>query len=1043
MDPQTDQAKAIPFIVLTSNGKFDLTKEAHAFLSTINSKRLGVVSIAGKYRTGKSYFINKVLLGGKNDKMQSGFAVGHSVNACTKGLLVWNRVLKASEFGGEANLDILIVDTEGFDATDESANHNTRIFLFAVLLSSLFIYNSRLTIDERAIESLELVIKLAQNLKFRESGDESNDDISRTFPAFLWVVRDFALDKKNERGENLTERQYLEKALEESKGITDQAVVKNRIRKAIKKFFPRRDCMTFSRPAEREEDLRNLDLLPDSELRPVFRGEVVKARETIYKTVRSKLFNGNEISGPVFYELAQALVQVINSGQVPNIENIGVYAFQETLRKGSLESVKLAEQLIREAVQKGKPLAECRADIESQVMKSFKENSIGDRKLFKESKSKLQATLNSMFTKQQNEQITTAQKSIKSQFESHFFVLRDAIKARQITDFDRLKFEIDEFQNRLIEQYKNQFELVSIVATQRIELDKTLCNELFERKKDEERQRATQMDEIRFNLENNKLEVARKEQETVELRAELDRLNAQNRALKSGLDQLESAKLQLESKMEEESKAAQKQQVVVDLKIKQMEVEWLGKVEEMRKESATAVRAKEQELLDLKKEIAVKGSTADSYKKELTRRDKDVENYESTINNLKSERKAQEDKLAAYESRAAKAETELRELRDEIAAKNREIADLRITKQSLTDKLSFLNSRCEDMKALYEKVLPTAGDKQSDSLNSPQLAELMQTNREILGLLRQNEIKNKLLKEKLQGLKQLRQIFQECENVQCRRCLKLLHVNFFLNHMRDCQGSNAVRPESTGHFQSWTTQQTREIISRPLGNVGATSLFVRIKDSKPVSNGKEHYIEYHVSVFNEDEKPWVVRKKHRDFTSLISEIKKELPNVVLPKSSSKIAGTSLIADLNNLKRPQVEDRKRVLEECLNDLCKVSEIRQSGPFRRFLEIELKPSNSVTPISSAQQKEKQATPRDDSDSDCDSHDDFLDDSQDEQRFNDEYDQLDNENSQEATRNAPSKQAQLNSFKDLATLGNVVLNKVNKNVSLVGKGFEGQLS
>ncbi len=44
-----------------------------------------------------------------------------------------------------------MIDTEGFGGTDENENHDSRIFLFAILLSSYFIFNSVGSIDEYLI----------------------------------------------------------------------------------------------------------------------------------------------------------------------------------------------------------------------------------------------------------------------------------------------------------------------------------------------------------------------------------------------------------------------------------------------------------------------------------------------------------------------------------------------------------------------------------------------------------------------------------------------------------------------------------------------------------------------------------------------------------------------------------------------------------------------------------------------------------------------------------------------------------------------------
>jgi hypothetical protein len=59
---------------------------------------------------------------------------------------------------------VLVVDSEGIGAFDEDVNHDTKIFLLALLLSSSFIFNSMGTIDENALNSLSLIINLSKNL---------------------------------------------------------------------------------------------------------------------------------------------------------------------------------------------------------------------------------------------------------------------------------------------------------------------------------------------------------------------------------------------------------------------------------------------------------------------------------------------------------------------------------------------------------------------------------------------------------------------------------------------------------------------------------------------------------------------------------------------------------------------------------------------------------------------------------------------------------------------------------------------------------------
>ena len=55
-------------------------------------------------------------------------------------------------------MKVLLIDSEGIGAFDEDENHDTKIFLFALLLCSYFIYNSMGTIDENAINNLSLIV---------------------------------------------------------------------------------------------------------------------------------------------------------------------------------------------------------------------------------------------------------------------------------------------------------------------------------------------------------------------------------------------------------------------------------------------------------------------------------------------------------------------------------------------------------------------------------------------------------------------------------------------------------------------------------------------------------------------------------------------------------------------------------------------------------------------------------------------------------------------------------------------------------------------
>ena len=59
---------------------FSVSEEAISLLRNVK-ERIGVIAVAGKYRTGKSFLLNKIIL---DKKDSNGFGVGPTINPCTK-----------------------------------------------------------------------------------------------------------------------------------------------------------------------------------------------------------------------------------------------------------------------------------------------------------------------------------------------------------------------------------------------------------------------------------------------------------------------------------------------------------------------------------------------------------------------------------------------------------------------------------------------------------------------------------------------------------------------------------------------------------------------------------------------------------------------------------------------------------------------------------------------------------------------------------------------------------------------------------------------
>lgn len=302
------------------------------------------MSVVGKYRTGKSYFLNKVLL--DKPTKASGFEVGPTINACTKGLWVWDRLLEGRDSGGR-KVAVLVIDSEGLNSTEVDSNYDNRVFMFCLLLSSLFIYNSMGTIDEIALQNINLILNLALKIRVKGGSEKaSEDELVEAFPNFLWVLRDAFLSQEDLKGRKLTSKEYLESALKNQKSISTNAFNKNKIRTQIKKFFPVRDCLRFVRPVENESLLQRLDRVDDSKLRKEFRTQVKNARKHIFSRMKPKTCNGQNLGPRLVLELAKTYLTAINEHKELNIESSWKYVVRTQANKAKVHVLEMLGQLV-------------------------------------------------------------------------------------------------------------------------------------------------------------------------------------------------------------------------------------------------------------------------------------------------------------------------------------------------------------------------------------------------------------------------------------------------------------------------------------------------------------------------------------------------------------------------------------------------------------------------------------------------------------------------------------------------------------------------
>ena len=271
------------------DGEFRPNMETMKWIAS-HKRKFGVIACGGKYRTGKSFLLNRLSECNSND----GFGVGDTIQACTKGLWICKHFFRASE-----DLDVLFVDTEGIDALDATDDNDVRIFTLALLLSSLFVYNSVGAIDEAALSTLSLMTRVTESIR---ASNMNPDELATHMPAFHWILRDFALKIEDKQGNALKPDEYLEHSLMISKTSTDE--VKSGTRRAITENFKERHLHIMPRPAS-ENDVCNLAEKPWL-ISARFHEAIEELRCSLFKNIKPVTTQNNTaLTGNMYAELCE------------------------------------------------------------------------------------------------------------------------------------------------------------------------------------------------------------------------------------------------------------------------------------------------------------------------------------------------------------------------------------------------------------------------------------------------------------------------------------------------------------------------------------------------------------------------------------------------------------------------------------------------------------------------------------------------------------------------------------------------------------------
>ena len=316
-------------LVQEVDGSYRANPVALDFLRQIR-RPIAVVVIGGRYRSGKSFLLNKLL----RLPARSGFQTGSTINACTKG--IWLHPVLLEKDGQAA----LAMDTEGMGSMDATPEQDTKLLSIAVVLASIFIFNSTGALDEGSFADVAVLAHAASRL-------QEKDDGAWSAPELFWCLRDFTLQLVSPEGEALTPDQYLENCLAESDKGDSRALLKH--------FFAKRQLFPFVRPIMDESKLQKLNAIPEKDLRPEFCAQMEAFCANLSRHMQPKCVGGQMVDGSTLAHLCSAAVASINAGAVPSVKDTFTFLMENQLDE-SLKTAEVELEQLRDSMMRQLPL---------------------------------------------------------------------------------------------------------------------------------------------------------------------------------------------------------------------------------------------------------------------------------------------------------------------------------------------------------------------------------------------------------------------------------------------------------------------------------------------------------------------------------------------------------------------------------------------------------------------------------------------------------------------------------------------------------------
>ena len=778
--------------------------------------------------------------------------------------------------------------------------------------------------------------------------------MAKYFPTLLWLLRDFSLKLEDKDGNVITEKQYLENALEEKNGTSDSIEEKNRVRNLIKTYFVEKDCFVMVRPVEKESDLQNLQNLPDERLRKEFLEQSKIFRNKVFKKTKPKTFNKKPLSGAMLVELIQSILDSINKGSIPVIENSWKYVLQNEFIKNSKDIINKFLNEIRKNREENKNNSDFMKNIKKysrsvaqNYIKDFLKNNLIDEDTKKEFSEKLQIKINSELNKfdKENEKIFEEKfnleiNKLSEEFISKFTGENNIYKDNNIKFFEDFE-TFKEKANQLTPDFQNKNE---ILFDKFISIMRKYFNEQIFRLKEE--------NEKKIGLLN--LDIDQYKDKIKELNEEINKSKEKNKNHFSKLtNDIINEKLKHKSIEEKMNNLLNSKKLDQENFQKQLDT-IKNNYENKIKDLITSKKKIEEELKANNEEFVIAKMNNEKVtslnEQKFIFLEKEINSWKEKYNNTLKESKNKENNL----------NQEIGALREEIKKlkkekdKNENINTDRLN-SNLNDLMKYfkenIKAQNEENKNMIQKMIQEKENSNKDKELFKNYNDMVMKNSDLQIKLNSSNFKINDLERKIDNLNIFKKIVENTKMFKCKKCKKLFNYEDFKNHYSTCDKIINEENDENKNIENNLNNHNYNNILKNKNINGITSMDLinnNVSSSKfnpdklkiNILKGKlktdelgKYYLEYILDI-NYYSQNWRLSKKFIQFANLYKTIKTMFKNSINMPLSSNI----FVNFQNNISGSFYQNKIQQLEKFINEISQIEEINSSKIFRKFLELD---------------------------------------------------------------------------------------------------------